>query len=704
MKEQLKKRIRLSLQKSGRRPVPYKELLKKLHIRQRELGDFRQALKELSDAGYIFERRQGFVLTSAIGAFPATVSRINKTFGFIKRSDNETEVFIPGKYLKGAMPGDTVLACLIPSRTGNPEGEVLSVLEESTARFTGVVLSDYGKLFILPDSLSKTPIALRHSADEPDFKVGDKVMAELVSRGDRHSEHKAAIVSCFGSALKASSCARSVLELNGVELEFPEEVKAEALKISQRKVTEDEIEKRTDLREMNIFTIDGADTKDIDDAISLEKTEIGYTLGVHIADVSYYVRPKTAIDDDAFNRGTSIYYADRVVPMLPKELSNGICSLNPMEDRLAFSCIMNLDEDGKVVDFKFRKTAIRSRVKGVYKEVNEILDGTATEKILKKYEGQKDTIFLMKKLADILTAAKLKRGAPQIETAESKLIINDEDVCVDVKPRTRGAGEVMIEEFMLLANGCAAKLGKEKKLPFVYRVHENPSLEKIAQLKETLLKLNLEIPDFSSVKPSHLAKILEEAKDTPLFPAVNKMVLRSMAKAKYAPEPLGHFGLVLADYAHFTSPIRRYPDLSIHRILSDYVGTLPIEKIQKKYEAFAEDSSRHSTETELTAMTVERDCEDCYKAEYMSSHVGEEFEGVISSVTEFGFYVELENTVEGLVKADSLTDGIYDFDGGISFKNLTKQKVYTIGDKVRVLCAKAEVSSGNVDFEFIPEG
>ena len=695
MKELYKKKILLFLQKSGKKAIKHKELLAKCKVKHSELRYWKDALGELIDEGYDFEGRMGYVYSKSLGFFPATVTRVNKTFGFIKRNDDETEVFIPGKYLMGSMPGDTVTAKLIQSRSGKPEGEVVKILKQSISQFTGVVVEEDGELKILPDTLVKTPLCLEKGMD---CKVGEKVLAEISSRGTRHSEHKARIISAYGSSEKASACAMSVLEINGVSTEFPLEVSDEAKTISARGISEKDISYRLDLRNDLIFTIDGADTKDIDDAVSIKKYKDFYELGVHIADVSHYVKPKSALDDEAFERGTSVYYADRVVPMLPKELSNGICSLNPNEDRLAFSCIMTVSLDGKLDDFDFKKTVIRSRVKGVYSEINQILAKTESDEIKEKYKDCYNAIALMEELAEILTANKIKRGAPQIETSESKLIIDENDICVDVKCRERGKSELIIEEFMLMANQSAATLGRMKEIPFVYRIHEDPSPEKVLSLKETLLKMGIAVPDFTEIKPAHLARILEKSKNTPSFVVVNKLVLRSMAKAKYSPEPKGHFGLVLDDYAHFTSPIRRYPDLSIHRILSDLVSGVPEKMIKKRYAAFASDSSTHSSQREITAMTVERDCEDCYKAEYMKNHIGESFEGMISGVTDYGFYVELPNTVEGLVSVDSLPNGVYEYDGTVSMKEAASGKEFRVGNKVKVKCTKADVSGGKVDF------
>lgn len=696
----LRKKVELFLAKSGKKAMSYKELVSAVKPRRNEMTKFNITLKEMKEAGAILERRNGYTISAALGGFEATVTRVNKTFGFIKRNDDSTEVFIPGKFLMGAMPNDIVIAKLIASRSGSPEGEVLRIIKENKSQFTGTIVLDEGQKYILPDTFTHNLIPL---VESDSFIVGDKILAELYSRGQRHSEHKAIAISTFGSSEKASACANSILGVNNISTIFSKEVIDEARRIGSKKITDNELEYRTDLRNELIFTIDGADTKDIDDAISIKKFDTFYELGVHIADVSHYVKSESPLDKEAFERGTSIYYANRVIPMLPPELSNGICSLNPNEDRLAFSCIMTVNFDGKLEDFDFKKTIIRSRVKGVYSEINSILSGNETDEIAAKYENCRGSINLMEELAEILTANKLKRGAPQIETSESKLIINEDDICVGVLERERGKSELIIEEFMLLANQSAATLGKMKGIPFVYRIHENPSEEKIAQLKATLLKMGIEIPHFTTIKPSHLAEIISTQEDTKLKPVVNRLVLRSMAKAKYSVEPIGHFGLVLNDYAHFTSPIRRYPDLSIHRILSELLKGKNVSAIEKRFSAFATGSANQSTERELISMRIERDCEDCYKAEFMSGHVGEKFAGLISSVVEYGFYVELSNTIEGLVHIDSLPHGNYEFDGGITLRDILSGKEFKVGDSINIICTKANVSSGNIDFALIAE-
>ena len=684
MKIDYRKLIYTKLKKAGKKPVKFKDLLKHCRGKHFDFDKFVRTVDKMKAKGEIVENKNGFTLIDRKKLTKCTIAKLNKTYGFARNCDTDEEIFIVGKYLKGAMPGDIVLVRTFKGEGACLEGEVMDILEENFSKFTGQTLSKYAMDF-------KNPMEL-------ELHEGDKVMAQIIQRGEKHSQHKCEIISNFGSSLKASVCAMSVLDVNNLTPIFPPDVIFEAKQVSNYSKIKDEIPNRLDLRDKAIFTIDGADTKDIDDAISIEKTADGYELGVHIADVSFYVTPKSALDNEAFNRGTSVYYANRVIPMLPKELSNGICSLNPQEDRLAFSCLMNLDQNGQITDYKFAKTVIRSRVKGVYSEINELLEGYNAKALCKKYAEVLDVFPIMKELADILAKNKRLRGAPQIETTESKLIINDEDICVDVIPRTRGVSEEIIEDFMLTANECAARFGSENGLPFVYRIHENPTDEKIEGLKEGLTKLNIPFNFNGEIKPKDMAKILNGTKDTSKFVIVNNLVLRSMSKARYSTDSVGHFGLVLDDYAHFTSPIRRYPDLTIHRIMSEYLNGSTPQQCNTKFQKFVHASADKSTATELIAMTVERDCEDCYKAEFMRGHIGDEFEGIISSVTDFGIFVLLENTCEGLVHIDNLGEGEYFYDGSMCLKNLNTGEQFVVGDKINIKVLDANVNSGKIDF------
>lgn len=690
--------IKTALNRAKKRGLSYRELMATCKVGKKKQREFRACLRQLERKGEILDRKPRIYSTKYLDIKPATVTRLNKTFGFVKLAEDDSEMFIPGKFFMGALPGDTVLVSPIPSRGASPEGEIVKIIKTGQSEFTGTLCeSEYGA-YIKPDNMIKfdLPISMRHLGNS---KVGDKVICAITERGESHSEHKIKIVGSYGDSQTAVNCAQAVLDLNGISIDFSEKAQKEAEYINNKGISKKEIEHRLDLRNEKIFTIDGADTKDIDDAVSIKKLGEYYELSVHIADVSHYVKPGSPIEQEAFNRGTSIYFADRVIPMLPRELSNGICSLNPKEDRLAFSCIMTVDKDGKLIDFDFKKTIINSKVKGVYSEINKILDNNATDEVKEKYKMVNHNIFLMKELANILTRNKKARGAPDIETSESKIILDENSVAVDIVPRTRGESEVIIEEFMILANEAAASAARLKEIPFVYRVHEPPSEQKVQTLHSVLTALGIECRD---VKPnmhvSVLAKIIEKSKSLPAYPLVNNIALRSMSKAKYFEVPIGHYGLALENYAQFTSPIRRYPDLTIHRVLSEVVKGTPLPKVRRMFENEVVKSSRRSTETELNAMKLERDCEDRYKAEYMKSHIGEEFEGIISSLANHGIYVELKNTVEGLVKVENLPKGEYELESMIEYKNMLNGKTYRIGDIIKVKCIGADVSAGNIDF------
>lgn len=699
MKE-LANRLNLLLLKCGRQGVSYKELSRRM--KKKEKKEFFTAMDELKHAGIAVEKRRKLYSSKVLGLFPAEITRVHKTFGFAAAQDGE-EFFVPGRYLMGAMPGDKVLLRQIRSRGTSPEGEVYSVTAYGDGEFSGRLLEDHGSYYIEPDGVVGTPILVKPD-QAGNAHAGDKVLARVTARGSRHSEHQAEIISVYGDAASAQSCANAILDLAGIRKTFPEHIKAHARQMKLKGVRPKDLQNRLDLRDEVIFTIDGADSKDLDDAVSLEKQQGCYVLGVHIADVSHYVRHQSELDEEAFQRGTSIYYANQVIPMLPKELSNGICSLHPDADRLTLSAILTLDLEGNLIDFDFQKSVIRSRVKGVYDEVNAIFAGQESEAVAQKYAPVRDTLMQMKELADILTENKRRRGAPDITTHESKMIIDDNGKAVDVRPRTSGDAERLIEEFMLTANEATAMAGKLKELPFLYRIHEPPSEDKLENLNKTLQVLGIQSRGFSPhVKPKALADILRKVRGMDIEPIVNLQVLRAMSKAKYSEDPVGHYGLALDNYAHFTSPIRRYPDLLVHRILSAMIKDKPMQDIRRKYGKYVVEAAKQSTQAEMLAMKTERSCEDCYKAEYMVSRLGDEFDGIISSVAAHGIYVELPNTVEGMVAVADFPEGQYEFDGMMEYKDTLSNRRFRVGQAVRVQCAKADVNSGNIDFVFVSE-
>ena len=675
--------------------------------RKRVMG----VMSALEKEGIIYHSKGHYILKGASRYFNGTVVKLARTHGFIRKDDSDEEFFVRGRDLLGAVPGDRVLAFLSEYADEEHESDtakVVLVTEETDGVMTGTIISDNGKLRLRPDGFYSEPLFIvRWNGNE--IKEGDKVRYSIHERAEHHSEITVDIVSIYGSSEFAKCSVDAYIDEKGIETEFSDEALAEADKIGKAAekigkagVDPSEVKKREDLRSLPIFTIDGADTKDIDDAVSIEPAENGFRLGVHIADVSHYVTKGTALDKTAHERGTSIYIADRVIPMLPKELSNGVCSLNPNEDRLAFSCIMEVASSGEVTKFRFAKTVIRSRVKGVYSEVNALFDDTADEDIKRKYAEVSAQLPMMRQLTEVLIKNREGRGAPDIDSKESKIICNEDGICVDISERTRGFAERMIEEFMLCANGCAAKLAMEKEFPFVYRVHESPDTDKLMKLSEMLVNLgfdNLGINEKSTA--ADLASILDKVKDDPKSPVVNNLVLRSMMKAKYSEEPLGHYGLVLKEYSHFTSPIRRLADFSIHRILTDAIAGMPTDKLVKKYEKFAHEQAYRASITELTAVAAERDCDKFYMAEYMKNHIGEEFDGFISGVTGNGFFVELPNTVEGRVDTMTLPVGTYELTNDISLVETVTGKAYTIGDAVRVKCVAADVGGGMIDFELL---
>lgn len=698
----MKEKILQLLRRSKKTPLTVKEIRKKLGGKRVSERDVLRTLNGLTGSGKVVCYQEKYRLTEYTPFEKAVITRVNGTFGFAKFMEKEGEVFLPGKYLLGAMPGDTVLVKSEPTERSSDAGRVISVISQNEAGFTGVFHREGELCTVEPDNAIRFPVRVgkNHTLDA---REGDKVMARIVRRGEHHSDHRAEIVEVFGNSRLAKVCCKSILAYHQVEEEFPSEVLAQAELIAAAGIPQSEYAGREDLRELPIFTIDSSDSKDLDDAISIERTQNGYLLGVHIADVSHYVTAKSPLDNEAFERGTSVYYAQSVVPMLPTQLSNGICSLNPDEDRLTFSCFVRMDLEGRMLSYRFCKSVIRSRVKGVYAEVNRILAGEHDEALQEKYDGLLEEISLMEELATKLETSRFARGSLDLESVESKIIVDKEGKAVDIQPRDRGRSEKIIEEFMLSANEAAASYAMETKIPFVYRVHEKPTAEKTRALAETLAALSLPVYRLRAGECSNmeLAAILAKAKETPYGRIVNHQLLRSMAKAKYSEVNIGHFGLVLDNYAHFTSPIRRYPDLTIHRILTDLVAGVPTEKITKRYQNFAASSARHSSEREIAAMDTERSCEDCYKAEYIQSHLGEEFEANISSVAPHGLYAELDNTVEGLIRIENLPEGSYDTDSQIEYVNVVTNEHFRIGDRVKIKVLAADVSAGHIDFALL---
>ena len=699
-------RVMRVLRHQKQEPIGIRVLEIQAQIDRTERTQFLDLLESMEKSGELHRRKNSVVLASAQGLVPARIVSVNERFGFARPEPlpdkpQQEDIFLPGRYMMGAMPGDRVLLRVSQRRARsegeNLEGAVAQIVEQNNAPFTGVVVRQPDGYYLRPDRLVRFLLPIE-KGQLHGCREGDKVQVQLSHRGETHFSHRVAVVQSFGDAQEAQVCCQAVLANYQARTEFPPEVLQEAQQLEQRGIPVSELSERMDLTGLDIFTIDSADSKDLDDAVSLERDDEHWYLGVHIADVSHYVRQGSPLDLEAYRRGTSIYYADQVIPMLPKELSNGICSLNPDEVRLTFSALVTLKPSGEIEGFRFVKSYIRSRVKGVYREINAILDGTADQELLDKYAQLIPQIHLMHQLARLLRARRFDRGAMNISSNESKFVIENGKI-QDILPRPTGESERMIEEFMLTANEAAATLAMQQEMPFIYRVHEQPPVAKVNLLHDLLTRLGMQADKLTEQpQPKDFSELLERARGTELEPVVNAQLLRTMAKAVYSERNIGHFGLVLENYTHFTSPIRRYPDLAIHRILTSYLAGMPQDKLKKRYGSFVPAASKNSSEMEVNAMNIERDCEACYRAEYMSSRIGQCFEGRITGVANYGFYVELDNSVEGMVSVHDLPEGEYQLEEGIELKELRSGKVYRVGQLHPVKVASVNVSAGQVNF------
>ena len=678
-------------------PVKYK----KLQARFKANKKFFIAMEELYSSGKIYEKN-GYIhmvvkseKKKDSSLLEGTVVKLTENFGFVRVEELGQDVFVSGKYMMGSVPGDKVLVKKIRSERREFEGQIVEILEEKQ-NIVGIV-SNVGRFVSV--TLKDCQYVTMRAENKANAVIDDIVLINILGRGTSHSRLSCEITAVIGQVSTSEKAVRVLLAEKDIQQRFPKEVIKEANKVINNTNITAEMEKRLDLRDLPIFTIDSASTKDIDDAISIEKTEKGFNLGVHIADVSFYVRGGSECDKNALQRGTSIYFGDSVIPMLPKEYSNDVCSLNENVNRLAFSCLMKLDNQGVVRDYRFEKTVIRSRVKGVYSEINSILRGEKPDELKEKYKEVYSEIFYAKELFDLLRKRRIQRGSMDIESDEAQIIFDEKGKAVDIKKRERGESEMIIEEFMLLANSCSANFAKKLGLPFVYRIHQEPDAEKLMTLKESLSKIGmtLEEGENKSLQQS-MSDLLDKTRDTNLQNVVHKLVLRSQSKAKYSVDPIGHFGLVLEDYAHFTSPIRRYSDLAIHRIMSEYLFNKSTEKTKKRFSKFAPNRAQRASMTELVAMQTERSATDIYKAEIMADHIGEVYNGVVSGVMNYGIYVALENTIEGLVHVSMLDMINPVLTEGYSLYCPISGITYKIGDNVSVKVIGTDILNGNVDF------
>ncbi len=664
-----------------------------------ELNEVRDVLEEMQNAGEIFKTNKGkyILFENCPGVFVGKLDLNKKGFGFVV-IPQEDDLYIPAENLNGAVNDDLVI-CEITSRGIKPEGRIIRILKRDLRNLVGeMIVSSKGKLVFSPDE-KNLGIKIRVSESTLSNCVeGSKVLVSLGKEIDKNT-YVGSVIKVLGHKNDPGMDIKSIAYKYGIYDDFGPDVEKELDSIPTE-VDKKDLTNRRDLTDKMIFTIDGADTKDIDDAISLDFDESGnYILGVHIADVSNYVKENTALGDAAYDRGTSSYLADTVIPMIPHKLSNGICSLNEGVIRLTISCTMVINHSGNVIKSEIYPSFIKSNKKMTYKDVNKILmENTVPE----GYEEFSDTLIKMNELAHILQKKQKTRGYIDFQIDEPKIIQDENGVAIDVIKRDRGDGERLIESFMIAANEAVAEYISNMDLPFIYRVHDVPSEEKIEDFSNLLKQLGYKLSTrLTSVTPLKLQSVLDELQDKPEFKILSSLLLRSMKKAVYSKDNIGHFGLASDNYTHFTSPIRRFPDLTVHRLLRTYLFNNDLSmKTINYYNSTLVQIAEHSSEREQAAIKAERDVDDMKMAEYMESHIGDEYDGIIVTVTQFGFFVQLDNLVEGLVHVKTLKGDMYNYIPELlSLVGKNTKKTYKIGDKVHVVCTNASKENMMIDFE-----
>ena len=659
-------------------------------------------LRKLEDEVLVYHTNKDKYMLLEKSHLRKGIMRANKKgFGFVEIENMEDDVYISQDNMNGAIHDDVVLVEITSKMNiDRMEGRILKIIERRVQRFIGLINFDKKGIghVDLDDSKIKLDIEVprEKSLNAVD---GHKVIVELgkkISNGKYEGE----VTEIIGHVNDPGVDILSIIYKYDINVDFPDDVKREVAELPME-VSEREHKGRRDLREEEIFTIDGDDTKDIDDAISIKRLPNGnYELGVHIADVSYYVREGSPLDNEAMERGTSVYLVDRVIPMLPHELSNGICSLNPDVDRLAMSCVMEFDGEGRQVNYEIFPSIIRSRIQMTYKKVNSLLENNV---LPEGYEPYEKALRLMGDLSQILRKAKVKRGYIDFGVDEAKILVDEKCVPTDIVLRERGIGENMIEDFMIAANECVATHIYFMNLPFIYRVHEYPKEEKIRSFLGFVSSLGYTITgNVKDVKPTTIQKILEQLREKPEFKILSSLMLRSMQKAVYKPENLGHYGLASTCYTHFTAPIRRYPDVTVHRLLRTYLveGKMDMGTL-KRWEEKLVYISEHSSSRERASIDCEREVEDMKMAEYMEQHIGEHFIGMVSSATSFGMFVELDNLVEGLVPLRDMNDFFHYDEEHMTLTGEKTHVKYRIGDKVEIKVVKASKEEKTIDFEVI---
>lgn len=686
------------------KPIKFKEMVNILQVPKREKEDLREVLESLIADGKIIVDVKGKFKVANENLKTGTFIGTQRGFGFVRVEGEEEDIFVPENAMKGALHDDIVQVQVLDAKTGKRrEGRIVNIVERGTttvvgtfakSRNFGFVIADnqrFGKDIYIPKSQTKGAVS------------GHKVVVELTSFGGKDKKPEGKIIEILGHINDPGVDIRSIVKAYGLAEKFPKDVMDEVEGIPSE-VDSSDWAGRMDIRDWQMVTIDGEDAKDLDDAITLRKEGDIYKLGVHIADVTNYVKEGSPLDKEALKRGTSVYLVDRVIPMLPHALSNGICSLNEGTDRLALSCFMDIDAKGNVISHKIAETVVRVTRRMSYTSVKKILEDKDPEEI-KKYEELVPMFERMQELASLLREKRRKRGSIDFDFPESKIILDEKGKPIEVKPYDRNTATKIIEDFMLIANETIAEDYFWQELPFVYRSHENPDPEKIVKLGIFINNFGYSIKiGQDEIHPKELQKLIEKIDGTPEESLISRLTLRSMKQAKYTVTGDGHFGLAAKYYCHFTSPIRRYPDLQIHRIIKENIRTGISEKRMKHYDRILPDVALRSSMMERKADEAEREVDKMKKAEYMAQFIGETFEGVISGMNTWGMYVELPNTVEGMVHVTALKDDYYFYDEErYMMIGEHTNKTYKLGEKIEVVVTGADKLLKTIDFELAEE-
>lgn len=690
------------MEEKSYKPMLKEEIGIRFGLEGKELNALYNALDDMEKEGVIIRNRnERYGLIDKMNLAVGKLEGNEKGFGFLIADDKTKEdIFIPAEGMNGGLHGDRVVVRITSKgEVGRKEeGEVLKILERANQTIVGTYESSKNFGFVIPDNSRIAYDVFIPKAYTNSAKTNQKVVVEITRWPEQRRNPEGKIVEILGFVGEKGTDILSIIKQFKLSEEFPQKVQEQASMIEQE-VSKEAIEKRVDLRNLKTFTIDGADAKDLDDAVSIETLDNGnYMLGVHIADVSHYVGERSVLDKEAYKRGNSVYLLDRVIPMLPKEISNGICSLYPDKDRLTLSVFMEIDKDGNVKDHEIVEGVIRSQQRLVYDDVSNFLENDDQE-AAKKLVNVSEELKLMEELCHILYNKRERRGSIDFDFPEARIILDEDGIPIDIVKEDRRIANRMIEEFMLACNETIAEHMYWAEMPFLYRIHEEPEMERINEFNKFIHNFGYLIKGTQEIHPKELQRLTKEVKGKKEETLINTLLLRSLKKARYSSEEDIHFGLAAKYYTHFTAPIRRYPDLQIHRIIKSYVnGKLNLNE-QDRLDRILPKVADHTSMTERTAEEAEREVEDLKVAEYMSTRIGNEYKGMVSSLTNFGMFVQLDNTVEGLIRYSDMVDDYYEFDEKNYYViGVHTRKIYRLGDIVKIRVTKADLVKRTIDF------